>query len=106
MRTQPDFTKKGKSLTLGAARAMEFLLDTERQQRQRDQARLAHAIIVALESGITIPGLAKTDDPAERNFLRRIVYGFERERVSDLKGMRPLGMDLEDEADGNDPHTA
>jgi hypothetical protein len=102
MKTQPDFTKKGKSLTLGAARAMEFLLDTERQQRQRDQARLAHALIVALEFGSTIPGLAKADDPAERNYLRRVVHGFERERVSDLKGMRPLGMDMEDEASEND----
>jgi len=106
MRTQPDFTKKGKSLTLGAARAMEFLLETERQQRKRDQARLARALIVALENGTTIPALAVSDDPAERNFLRRVVFGFERDRVSDFKGFRPLGMEMEDESDGNDPPNA
>lgn len=96
MRTQPDFTKKGKEISLGAARAMEFLLEMERQQRNRDQARLARALIVGLEGGTTIAGMARADDAEERNFLRRVVLHFERDRVMELKGLGPLGMDFED----------
>jgi hypothetical protein len=97
MTTQPDFTKSGKRLTSKSIRATETLLSIEREQRDRDQSRLARALVIGLESGVRLDDLAISDDSSERNFLRRVLYHYEKERLFALTGLAALGVEFEDE---------